>query len=396
MSGNKLKGLIFDWVSKPLEYLLRRIFSVDKRIIVFNSRPDYSDNARALSEYMIDNGYLKKYNIYWVVEDPKKCRELNPEIEVNFISNKGLKRFSNLYLFTRANYIFATHVLPYYTTSNNRGQHFVNLWHGCGYKDKDYNHKKRKSDIPRFDKALVAGPLFVRTKSYCWNLPQEQIIAKGYPRYDWLIRPTRAAKSLCECMKGANSKVVIWMPTFRVDKYGLRNDSNNMVNFPLLQDEKDWVKLDEFCREEKIILIVKLHIYQKDYDVNWGKFLNIRNVSNSDFEKMGVSMYSFLAVTDGLISDYSSVAVDYIIVDKPIAFALEDYDLYNDSRGFVFENPKMYMPGHHLYDIEDLKNFLCDISANRDPFKMNRKRLYDNLIYRSKHYCKDIADILDL
>lgn len=392
----KIKGWIFETSAKPLEMLLRIIQPIDNSIIVFNSRPDYSDNARALSDYLINNDYLSKYKIYWVVEDSQKCRDFYPKDNVNFIENKGLKRFRNLFLFTKANYILATHVLPYYTSKNKKGQHFINLWHGCGYKDKDLNHKKRKNDLPPFDKALVAGPLFVKTKSYCWNLPIENIIAKGYPRYDWLKNPTEKEKKLYENIKGNNVKIVMWMPTFRVDKYGLRNDSNNIKYFPLLHTKRDWIDLDMYCQKKHILLLVKLHIYQKDYEVDWKELMNIRSISNSDFDRNGVNMYSFLALTDGLISDYSSVAVDYIIVNKPIAFALDDYDLYRNSRGFVFEEPRKYMPGHHLYNIDDLKCFLNDVIVGNDLYRTNRWQLCDKLIHHSTNYCKEIADELQL
>ena len=103
-------------------------------------------------------------------------------------------------------------------------------------------------------------------------------------------------------------------------------------------------------------------------------------------------MYEFLAQTDALISDYSSVAVDYLIVDRPIAFALQDYEEYKRTRGFVFDDPRELMPGHHLYSFQELKLFLSDVSADKDPYRENRKQMFNVAITRSDDYCLDVLN----
>ena len=101
-------------------------------------------------------------------------------------------------------------------------------------------------------------------------------------------------------------------------------------------------------------------------------------------------MYMFIALTDALISDYSSVAVDYLIVDRPIAFTLDDYEAYKKTRGFVFENPLIYMPGHHLYTFDDLEHFLLDVSMGLDPYKEQRAQVSLKAICLSDNYCQSI------
>ena len=72
--------------------------------------------------------------------------------------------------------------------------------------------------------------------------------------------------------------------------------------------------------------------------------------------------------TDALITDYSSVAIDYLLLDKPIGFTLDDFEEYRKTRGFIFEDPKKYMPGHHIYSFSDLCDFLSSVSDGYDPF----------------------------
>ena len=71
----------------------------------------------------------------------------------------------------------------------------------------------------------------------------------------------------------------------------------------------------------------------------------VQFIQESDLEMAGIQLYELLGQTDALMTDYSSVAVDYMLCDKPIAFLLEDYEAYRKNRGFVFEDPLQYMPG---------------------------------------------------
>lgn len=78
-----------------------------------------------------------------------------------------------------------------------------------------------------------------------------------------------------------------------------------------------------------------------------------------------------MGYSDALITDYSSVCVDYLIVDKPIAYTLDDYEVYKQTRGFVFEDPHEYMPGHHLYRFSDLERLLLLLLKIRIILKKN-------------------------
>ena len=56
-------------------------------------------------------------------------------------------------------------------------------------------------------------------------------------------------------------------------------------------------------------------------------------------EKKQIKLYELIGISDGLLSDYSSVAVDYLLLDRPLGYVLADYNIYKEKRGFVFEDP---------------------------------------------------------
>lgn len=130
-------------------------------------------------------------------------------------------------------------------------------------------------------------------------------------------------------------------------------------------------------------------------NIDFTALSNTNTLSNDDFCSAGVQMYEFLSLTDALISDYSSVAIDYLVLNK-IAFALDDYGIYSETRVFVFENPLDYMPGHHLFEMEDLKSFIHCVSMGEDEYVVQRRNVLEKAITLHSDYTKGLLDVLGL
>lgn len=383
--------LIHRAVENAFMRVIRSFFPVDDHRIILRSFPDYSDNARALAEYLVENGYGVSYVICFDVADLKDYG--NKRAGIRFISCEtelGLYRFRWLKDICTAKYLMFTH-RPILTRSRARKEQILlNLFHGNGYKDKSSLQKNWHAP---YDFSITSGDLFVKPMAYFWGIDEDRVFPIGLPRYNWLLKEDKAAKALLNLSKkDSESKVIIWMPTYRADKKGIYKDSDSITQFPLIDTEGRWDELDVACRNRDIILLVKLHPFQKEYAIPFARFSNIKEISDEDFNRANVPMYKFLAVTDALISDYSSVAVDYLLVDRPIAFALEDFDTYQGTRGFVFEDPRIYMPGHHLYSFEDLLRFLDDVSTGNDLYHGERERIRKCAIYQSEDYCRVLLD----
>lgn len=375
-------------------FFIKTFYSIDESMIILKSMPDYSDNARALCEYMVRNGYTNKYKIYFIVSNLDYCRN---RIEgVTFISSKsnlGCFHFSYLRLIFTAKYLLSTHDLIINKRLAKKGQYIVRLWHGCGYKARMQPERKKAK---RFDAALVPGPLFVKIKAKFWNVDEKFILPIGYPRYDWIKTKDNDAQKLIDSFRmNEKTKVVMWMPTFR--KYKYKQSKFNYIKitqFPIAYNIDSWKELDSCCASKNIVILVKLHPYQEDYPIPFDSFTNIKEIKNELFEKMNIPMYKFIGITDALISDYSSIAIDYLIVDKPIAFTLDYYEEEKKTRKFVFDDIREYMPGHHLYNITDMENFIDDISKGNDPYKDKRRQMSDMCIAPSDNYCKSVLDKL--
>ena len=387
--------LLHKCIEAVLIHFIKKYFKVDDTLIILRSFPDYADNARALADYMLENEYGQKYKIYFDVSDLQKVKRWNKNVSfISCESKIGIYHLSSLKKVYTAGFLMSTHRPILISKRARKGQKIINLWHGCGYKDKSSSQGKVPAN---FDLALVPGKLFVAPKSHFWNISKENILPLGYPRYDWLrIKDSIAQQLLDSYKKNQQSKVVMWMPTYRADKNGVYNDTDTITQFPLIDKIENWYELDRACAEHNVVLLVKLHPFQKEYDIPFSKFNYIKEIDNSVFDNADIPMYKFIGLTDALISDYSSVAVDYLIVNRPMAFTLDDFEEYRSHRGFVFDDPRVYMPGHHLYSFQDLKEFISDVAAGKDDYRIKREQMYGEAICYSDNYCSSILDKLGI
>ena len=119
-------------------------------------------------------------------------------------------------------------------------------------------------------------------------------------------------------------------------------------------------------------MFVKLHPMQNLYGLDSFKLSNLYIFSAKAFEKECGDVFELLSQSDALISDYSGIALDYLVLDRPICDVVDDYDDYEKTRGFVFNDVFEYMPGTKAYIRDDIYNFIEQVSNNIDLYKNER------------------------
>ena len=102
---------------------------------------------------------------------------------------------------------------------------------------------------------------------------------------------------------------------------------------------------------------------------------HIHLMTNDDLEDMDVQLYEIINHFDALLTDYSSVSFDYLCLDRPIGYTLDDFEEYRKLRGFPMDNPLDYMPGHHIYTYDDLTQFIVGIADGKDEYAAERERV---------------------
>ena len=153
------------------------------------------------------------------------------------------------------------------------------------------------------------------------------------------------------------------------------NYLTNETGLPIFSQEKELTDFDRFLQKEQVLFILKLHHLQAQLPVFKKKFSNIMILNDQDLMKQDIRLYQFIALTDALVTDYSSISVDYMLLDRPVIYTLDDYEKYNASRGIWPENAIDYMKGHHIYCIKDLEDSILELVKGLDRYKEDRNNV---------------------
>lgn len=358
---NLLK-LLFSFTSKCLS-VLNKFISKRNTFILFYADPAYNDNVRALFQYCLENNYQSKYRLYSTVRI-NQCKDTE---NVFFIS-----RMRALFIFLKAKYVFydvgTTRIKP---TSK---QIVVQLWHGTPLKKIGRSVSKSSDRINDFSFVITTADSFIEIFKNAFGCSSDQVKVFEYPRNEFLFKPDYSVMKSYQ--KKTYKKNILWMPTFR-------NSRKQMAKFkmaydtllPMFSTENMLNELNNFLSEKDFFLTVKLHPAAVENEFPLPSYSNIKIFNNNMYSELGVQNYSFVSCFDVLITDYSSVYFDWLLLDRPLAFTINDISDYNNKRGFVFDNPLDYMPGEIIQTPQQFYDFLCHVENQVDTFSDFRHRV---------------------
>ena len=371
-----MRHLLLDLYSKVLK-MMSLIFRIKKNI-VFSSNTDFCDNSKALYDYLISEKLNNDYRFYWIVKNIDNFADFETD-NVNFIHFKTNGFISKLiseikinHLLFKTKYYFFSHT-NYSRFIPKKNQVFYNLTHGTPLKNSTGRHHSMKFSSHVLSTSEFASELRFATYEDA-DLSKLRIL--GFPRNDLLF-----ADLNLDCLDFMNlndGKIIIWMPTYRRHKDGTTNDSGRSkkeIDIPILDTTTSWEQVNELLNKNGINLIVKPHPEQDMEFFNVLNLSNIRLITNEDLTNNGVDLYGLLSLTDALITDYSSVYMDYLLTDNPIGFTIDDLDSYSKNLGFMVEDPIKLLPGDKIRDVNDFLDFIKNLNENNDLFLDERNRV---------------------
>ncbi len=242
----------------------------------------------------------------------------------------------------------------------NDNQTTIQLWHGIPLKrmnqlvDVVYDYHISTSD-------------FVNKTSLSQVIQATNHLDLGYPRNDLLLKKHTEQDLLFVNKEIYNlakeNTTIVYMPTHRESTPSI--DQN--INKPLPLDLE---KLNEFMISINSFFILKLHPFVS-------KLYKEQNYSNVIFFNPQDDIYPILKYSDILITDYSSIYYDFLLLDKPIIFFNYDYDEYClNIDGFVYDYEDN-TPGEKVETQEELTSIIKNIVLNSDKFHNNREDIKD-------------------
>lgn len=359
-----MKKIIVDILSKII-YLVDWIIPKGNNHIIFYSSPDFTDNCRAMYECLQSSIKKDEYHVTWVIKNVIKYREQFPQIR--FVKHKSL--FS-LWYFCRARYIIRTH-----SFWNNiyipKRQIMCVAWHGMLLKGYHYSEIGTYSRNAH-DHFCVSSPLFAKLYSEMFNADIDRFDIVGFPRNDYLFQ---TKDDLLERMQlDQFKKIILWMPTFRSYGSNMQDGTSSESGVPTLKTS-DFQELNDKLKELNYVLLLKLHPWALESVKDIGEYPMIRVIKNEDIPSE-YNLYHLIGCADAMISDYSSVWGDYLLLDRPIGFAFDDLEQYKKSRYIPLSPLENYMPGPHICNCQDLLIFLESLT-DKDSYIQKRKEIRD-------------------
>ena len=96
------------------------------------------------------------------------------------------------------------------------------------------------------------------------------------------------------------------------------------------------------------------------------------DASDAALEKRGLTFYELLAESEGLITDYTSLWVDYLVLDRPVIGAMPDADRYLRERAMSLEPYETWFPGPVIRDSAQLCEQINAVLEGSDPDSARR------------------------
>ena len=208
------------------------------------------------------------------------------------------------------------------------GQMYINIWHGTPLKKlglaKNSNNIHRDGTTQRnfieADYLLYPNEYTKKhmLESYkVSELMQGKALNLGYPRTGGLLAASQSNLSELRKQLAENGqKLYAYMPTWKdyLKVEQVVAESKELLDY-----------LDANLRDDQI-LYVNLHHKVSD-SIDYSEYTHIRQFPPT------VDSYQLLALTDALITDYSSVFYDYLVLRRQIILYCADYELYREKRG---------------------------------------------------------------
>lgn len=370
-----------------------------RNLILFNSFPDFSGNAWALYSYIMQErpDIVQKYDIAWSVAKDTK-RKQQEKIKQQKKPGTGLyvkKSVSGIWTYCRARYVITTH--NYFTGVKTAGRQIhINLWHGMPLKKiGTYLDGESEHDDIQGDVTIATGEMFRQVMARAFDMEEEKVLVTGQPCNDLLFHGKNALNKI-GIKKESYTKILMWMPTYRASVVGeIRSDGDKDAFGVVGVMTEEFDRLDALLKEKGYLLLIKPHPMDVICTMELKNSENIRVVTNTRLYEKDVDLYELLGQMDGLITDYSSVYVDYLILGRPVAFLCSDLKAYEESRGFCFPDILSLMPGTRIYDKEGFFRYLDNMDQCNDEWKQERERLCA-LFYRERdgHSAKRVCDSL--
>ena len=238
--------------------------------------------------------------------------------------------------------ILDTYCITACVLKHKKGTKIIQIWHALGAikkfgyqtigKESGSSEKTAKIMCMHQNYDYVLAPSDATGKHYqkAFNIDKEKIKYLGMPRIDYILKEDEEIKE----------KIY--------DIYPILKEKTNILYVPTFR-KGEKVEIDDFVEKidtRKYNLIIKLHpLDLKDY--------NYIKKDGVIYENK-IKTYDLLKIADKVITDYSSLAIEASIINKPIYFYTYDIEKYQNDPGLNLNFKKEKIGKYQTTKVEDL------------------------------------------
>ena len=295
------------------------------------------------------------------------------EYEFNFVSSsqlnslKGAASFflQNAFKIATSRFVFLNdNFMPFANVKFSDKTTVVQLWHGQGAFKKfglasplsDSERKLAKKCAEKYDYIVVSSVGVKDIYAEAFGVEKEKIIPCGIPESDCFIEKRNVGKFRKDFSVDKNKKIVLYAPTFRENE---EDDKNVLKNF----------SCERFVTElsEEYQLVVRLHP-----QIHTDKRAVTGAINATGYDDLN----ALLLDSDILVTDYSSICMEFAYTDKPMIFYAYDLEKYTDERDFYFDYEK-YVPGKIVKNMDELISAIQNNDFENEKTKEFKKINFD-------------------
>jgi CDP-glycerol glycerophosphotransferase (TagB/SpsB family) len=273
--------------------MVRPFFKKKPKPVVVLYGHQFSGNLQALYKQW-QQTHQSRLDLYFLTLDPEHAQKIRQE-GLNILQ---CNRLNDMLTLAQASAIITDHGLhtmqPLVNFTDIR---FIDVWHGIPFKgfvadDFTLQH--------HYDEVWVSSPMIA--KLYCEKLGFDpaRVLSLGYARTDQLFNASKY-QDKPEALK------VLYAPTWHQDNCGREL-------FPFDESAENFLKkLAECCQDEGATLMVRSHLNSEIAEVLHPNVAFFPQQQYPDTERL-------LLEADVLICDWSSIAFDFLALNKPTIF----------------------------------------------------------------------------
>ena len=367
------RGLMVGRKARALGGRVRDFFErapepVDPTMVLYESFHGrrMSCNPYAIFKYLLEDPRFSTYRHVWVLEQPELyAQRFNALRNVELVKRNSARHRHCLRV---AKYLINNNTFaPFFC--KREGQVYVNTQHGVPIKTMGKDAKQMFALGANVTRNFLHTDYLVMPNRYTTetmlrshdveSLYQGQIIETGYPRCD-LTRQNEHFRAQARAQLGVaqGKQVLLYAPTYRGAHDAARSRDSMHTRFVNALQER---------YGHAYVVIYKPH----DADRSLNRDV-LQDVDHFDTNEL-------LSIVDVLVTDYSSIAFDFLSLRKPILYFAYDLEEYQSERGLYLDLGKL--PGVVCREQEDVFAQLDGLA----DFVETHRAAYDRAI---ETYCK--------